>query len=231
MFTFAIIIMQILFCPIWKTVLRTSDEINKLFYHIRNNLLHIHLREITVIFILYLKQHWPNWVEKRLTGGASFISFAVKTVEWSRGKKKIYHGKKEEGLARRFGGKGARKLFRYETHRAAYRVKGANLKKPLPRLSAPRCGGIKIQKEEAPARGLVRRRRAQEKRGGGEKGDREARVRKGGWQKCGIGKLPCNLSHRRFEPLLSDRAPFPAFLPFLFLAVSPARKRKWEVIS
>jgi len=59
---------------------------------------------------------------------------------------------------------GARKLFRYETHRAAYRVKGANLKKPLPRLSAPRCGGIKIQKEEAPVRGLVRRRRAQERR-------------------------------------------------------------------
>lgn len=145
-------------------------KINKPFYHICNNLLHIHLREITVIFILYLKQHWPNWVEKRLTGGASFISFAVKTVEWSRGKKKIYHGKKEEGLARRFGGKGARKLFRYETHRAAYRVKGANLKKPLPRLSAPRCGGIKIQKEEAPARGLVYVGAGRRKRGGGGKG-------------------------------------------------------------
>lgn len=71
---------------------------------------------------------------------------------WSREKKR-YHRKKEEGLARRFGEKGGRKLFQYETHRAAYRVKGANLKKPLPRLSAPRCGGIKIQKEEAPVEG------------------------------------------------------------------------------
>lgn len=43
----------------------------------------------------------------------------------------------------------------------------------------------------------------------------------------GIGKLPCNLSDRRFEPLLSDRASFPAFSPFLFLAAT--RKRKEEV--
>lgn len=41
-------------------------------------------------------------------------------------------------------GKDTRKLFRYETHRAAYRVKGANLKQPFPRLSARRCGGINI---------------------------------------------------------------------------------------
>lgn len=42
----------------------------------------------------------------------------------------------------------------------------------------------------------------------------------------GIGKLPCNLFHRRFEPLLSDRTPFLAFLSFLFLAVLQTRKRK-----
>lgn len=164
---------------------------------------------------------------KRLIGGTSSVSFAVKTVKSKEEKKRIYHGKKgrrSRATVRR--GKGARKLFRYETHRAAYRVKGANLKKPLPRLSAPRCGGIKIQKEEAQARGLWNAGRRK-----GEGWVRGAGAKRGMAEMRGIGKLPCNLSHRRFEPLLSDRAPFSRIFTFPLPRWVAARKRKEEVIA
>lgn len=118
----------------------------------------------------------------------------------------------------------ARKLFRYETHRAAYRVKGANLKKPLPRLSAPRCGGIKIQKEESPTRGLERHRK--EKGGKRKKG---VRVQKGGLTEVhGIGKLLRNLSRRRFELFLSDRAPS---TPRFYLSSFSSHSNKKEIIG
>lgn len=99
-----------------------------------------------------------------------------KKISWKKGRK----SRERDDSVKRGGGKerrGTRKLFRYETHRAAYRVKGANFKKPLPRLSVPRCGGIKIQKEELTSWGLERHRK---ERGGrrGEEGAKSAKRRK-----------------------------------------------------
>lgn len=141
------------------------------------------------------------------------VLYAIKTDEWSKKRERHREGKKRRRLrATVRWGKGARKLFRYETHRAAYRVKGANLKKPLPRLSAPRCGGIKIQKEES-GKGVGTAWGAE----GTNRGERATRheCEKGGSGRVrGIGKLPCNLSHRHFELLLRPLPPCEFLLSF-----------------
>lgn len=88
-----------------------------------------------------------------------------------------------------------------------YRVKGANFKKPLPRLSVPRCGGIKIQKDESTSSWKLERHR---KERAGRRGEERAKSAKKG--KC-LGLVnflvicvpPC-----RFElPFLSDRESSP----------------------
>lgn len=128
-------------------------------------------------------------IEKRLTSRQRNFHRTLrrKSDQVKQEKNDIVEKRKKvsRAQARRFGeerrreGKGARKLFRYETHRAVYRVKGANFKKPLPRLSVPRCGGIKIQKDESTSSWKLERHR---KERAGRRGEERAKSAKKG--KC-----------------------------------------------